>query len=145
VAARPAPPEAPVLPPIPAAAKPAALTALYSLRTAQGNVFLIDRTLYVGRAPRSPRITSGLEPLLVAVPSPGREVSSTHLEISQEGTTIVVRDLSSNGTIVIPPGHAPTLLSPGQSRVVTLGTRFDIGDQNVLEILPAEAYTRANG
>jgi pSer/pThr/pTyr-binding forkhead associated (FHA) protein len=76
----------------------------------------------------------------VAVPSPLREVSGTHLEIQQEGYTVVVRDVgSTNGTIVTAPGTAPSLLSPGESRVVPVGCILDLGDGNVLEIVAPAA------
>lgn len=101
-----------------------------------GRMVALDRPVYVGRSPKSPRITSGLVPELVAVVSPRREVSSTHLEIQQEGRAVVVRDLgSTNGTRVSVPGAAPSLLSPGASRVVGAGTLLDLGDDIVLEIV----------
>jgi hypothetical protein len=101
-----------------------------------GRLVALDRPVYVGRSPRSPRITSGLVPELVAVASPRREVSATHLEIVQEGRAVVVRDLgSTNGTRVRVPGAAPSLLSPGASRVVAAGTLLDLGDDIVLEIV----------
>lgn len=101
-----------------------------------GRVIALDRAVYVGRSPRSPRITSGLVPELVAVPSPRREVSATHLEILEEGRAVVVRDLgSTNGTRVSTPGAAPSVLSPGSSRVVAAGTMLDLGDGIVLEIV----------
>lgn len=103
-----------------------------------GRVITLDRAVYVGRSPRSPRITSGLVPELVAVASPRREVSATHLEILEEGRAVVVRDLgSTNGTRVSSPGAAPSLLSPGSSRVVAAGTLLDLGDDIVLEIVAA--------
>jgi hypothetical protein len=101
-----------------------------------GRSIVLDRPVYVGRSPRSPRITSGLVPELVAVPSPRREVSATHIEIQQEGRAIVVRDLgSTNGTRLSAPGAPPSVLSPGASRVIAAGTRLDLGDDVVLEIV----------
>jgi hypothetical protein len=147
----------PALPPMPPTAIPAAPTTTSNSRTridparssaqlrnavrlADGRLIPLDRTVYVGRSPRSPRITSGEAPHLVAVPSPLREVSGTHLEIQQEGYTVVVRDVgSTNGTIVTAPGTAPSLLSPGESRVVPVGCALDLGDGNVLEIVAPAA------
>ncbi|WP_374946126.1 FHA domain-containing protein [Agreia sp.] len=101
-----------------------------------GRIVALDRPVYVGRSPKSPRITSGVAPELVAVASPRREVSSTHLELQQEGRAVVVRDLgSTNGTRVSVPGAAQSLLSPGASRVVAAGTLLDLGDDIVLEIV----------
>lgn len=111
-----------------------------------GRTVALDRAVYVGRAPKSPRITSGVVPELVAVPSPRREVSSTHVEIQQEGRAVVVRDLgSTNGTRVRAPGAAPSLLSPGASRVVATGTLLDLGDDVVLEIVERPSALPARG
>lgn len=111
-----------------------------------GRIVELHRTVYVGRSPKSPRITSGLVPELVAVVSPRREVSSTHLEILQEGRAVVVRDLgSTNGTRVSVPGAAPSLLSPGASRVVAPGTLLDLGDDVVLEIVAPPGAAPGDG
>jgi hypothetical protein len=97
--------------------------------------------VYVGRAPRSPRITTGAAPRLVTVPSPKGEVSGTHLEIRQLGASVVVTDLrSTNGSVVAVPGIAPHTLRPGESMVVSPGTLVDIGDGNVVEILPLQRH-----
>jgi pSer/pThr/pTyr-binding forkhead associated (FHA) protein len=111
-----------------------------------GRTVALDRTVYVGRSPKSPRITSGVVPELVAVPSPRREVSSTHVEIQQEGRAVVVRDLgSTNGTRVRVPGAAPSMLSPGASRVVATGTLLDLGDDVVLEIVERPGVVPTEG
>jgi hypothetical protein len=118
---------------------------IMSVAFPDGRTVVLDRPVYVGRSPRSPRITSGLVPELIAVPSPRREVSAIHLEIQQEGRAVVVRDLgSTNGTRVSVPGSAPSLLSPGASRVVAGGTLLDLGDDIVLEIV-AGADARPGG
>lgn len=110
-----------------------------------GRSIVLDRPVYVGRSPRSPRITSGLVPELVAVPSPRREVSATHIEIQQEGRAVVVRDLgSTNGTRLSAPGAPPSVLSPGASRVIAAGTSLDLGDDVVLEIV-ARPGARSGG
>jgi hypothetical protein len=50
----------------------------------------------------------------------------------------VVTDLgSTNGTAVLAPGADRLALRPGESLVVVPGTRVDIGDGVVLEILAA--------
>ena len=100
---------------------------------------LLDAPAYVGRAPSSPRILNGALPKLVRVRSPNGEVSATHLELRQLGTSIVVTDLrSTNGSVVSVPGSAPRSLRQGESMVVTPGTIVDIGDGNVIEILPLQ-------
>jgi pSer/pThr/pTyr-binding forkhead associated (FHA) protein len=100
---------------------------------------LLDTAAYVGRAPVAPRIQHGSRPRLIRVPSPLGEVSSTHLEVRQHGTSVVVTDLrSTNGSRVAVPGRSPRALRQGESMVVTPGTLVDIGDGIVIEILPLQ-------
>jgi len=75
------------------------------------------------------------------VQSPKGEVSGTHLEIRQLGTSVIVTDLrSTNGSTVSVPGSAPRSLRQGEAMVVTPGTLVDIGDGNVIEILPLQRH-----
>jgi hypothetical protein len=98
----------------------------------------LDPPVIVGRRPRPPRVVRGAEPRLVTVPSPLGEISGTHVAIRQESGAIVVTDLgSTNGTAVLAPGADRLALRPGESLVVVPGTRVDIGDGVVLEILAA--------
>ncbi len=102
-----------------------------------GDVISLDRTSYIGRSPSAPRIATGGEPLLIAVTSPRREVSSTHVELRQLGPRVVVTDMkSTNGTFVTIPGGSPRKLRQGESLVVTPGTIVDIGDGILIEVLP---------
>lgn len=103
-------------------------------------VVWLDAVSYVGRRPSSPRIIYGQMPRLVRVPSPRQEVSSTHVEVRQLGQSVVLTDMrSTNGSIVFPPGGQPRKLRQGESVVATPGTLVDIGDGNVIEILPQES------
>ncbi len=96
----------------------------------------LDAPAIVGRRPRPPRVVRGVAPRLVAVPSPLGEISGTHLGLRQDAGVIVVTDLdSTNGTVVLAPGAEHLALRPGESLVVVPGTRIDIGDGVVLEIL----------
>ena len=107
------------------------------LRMPDGAVVVVEAgTVYVGRHPTLPRVPASGIPQLVAVESPGREVSSTHLAISAVGGAIVVRDmLSTNGTVVKTVGVPARTLLRGESAVVTAGTTLDLGDGNVIEVL----------
>lgn len=100
----------------------------------------LDVPALLGRRPSIPRIPTGDRPRLVRVPSPLGEVSGTHLELRQQGGTVVVTDLqSTNGTVVLIPGQPSRKLLQGESVVVAPGSVVDIGDGNVIEILPARA------
>ncbi len=108
-------------------------------------VVWLDAVSYVGRRPSSPRIIYGQMPRLVRVPSPKQEVSSTHVELRQLGASVVLTDMrSTNGSIVFPPGGQPRKLRQGESIVAVPGTLVDIGDGNVIEILPQEMRSRAD-
>lgn len=124
-------------------ARPASSTGAgattYAYRVGEGEAIGLDRPSYIGRRPSVPRIPSGDVPRLVRVASPRREVSATHLEIRQLGGTVVVTDLrSTNGSVVMVPGSAPRKLRQGESVVVQPGTLVDIGDDNVIQILPMQ-------
>ena len=109
-------------------------------------VVWLDAVSYVGRRPSSPRIIYGQMPRLVRVPSPKQEVSSTHVELRQLGASVVLTDMrSTNGSIVFPPSGEPRKLRQGESVVATPGTLVDIGDGNVIEILPLESRPLSNG
>jgi len=120
-------------------------TAWHRFRIGQAIVGL-DAVTLVGRKPSAPRIADGRTPRLVRVPSPNREVSGTHVELRQSGATVVVTDLrSTNGTVVMIPRRRPRTLRQGESVVVTPGTLVDIGDGNVIEILPMNLPASGSG
>jgi hypothetical protein len=99
----------------------------------------LDAAAIIGRLPARPRVSEGRAPRLVRVPSPRVEVSSSHIEIRQLGASVVLTDLrSTNGSTVIVPGSAPRKLRQGESMTVSPGTLVDIGDGNVIEILPMQ-------
>src|SRR5690606_33746506 len=105
---------APASPPSP----PAAERSVHSIRVG-GSEFSLEAPAFVGRHPSTPRIMGTTAVRLVRVPSPNREISSTHVSIQQEGTSVVVTDLgSTNGTTVVVPGSAPLPLRSGDSMVV---------------------------
>jgi hypothetical protein len=111
----------------------------YRLKMADGVVVALDLTVYLGRKPSVPRIASDRRVRLVAVPSAGKQVSATHLELRQNGDAVVATDMrSTNGSTVIVPGSTPRTLLRGESAVVTPGTLIDLGDGNVLELLSPE-------
>ena len=118
--------------------EPAPPLSIYGFRMSGSDVVIVlDRPAYVGRNPVPPRIPGAHPPRLVRVSSPRNEVSSSHVEVRQLGATVVVTDLrSTNGSIVIAPDAEPRSLRQGESAVVAPGTLVDIGDGNVIEIMP---------
>lgn len=111
--------------------------AVPGVRIAGGEPFTPSGPVFVGRRPAAPRIASseGPAPQLVRVDSPGRVVSSTHLELRVEGDRLVASDLrSTNGTTVHGP-NGTRRLRAGESIVVVPGMRLDLGDDTIIEIL----------
>ena len=108
----------------------------FRIRLADGTLVPLDQPVYLGRKPSVPRIHPGGTPLLVTLDSPQREVSSTHLELTTVGGTIVASDTkSTNGSVLRVPGAAPRTLLGGESAVVTPGTVIELGDGNLIELL----------
>ena len=117
-----------------------ARVASYSFRVGdRAETIMLDRPARVGRVPAVTRISTGVSPRLVRVSSPSHEVSGTHLELRQVGASVIVTDLrSTNGSVVTQPGSIPRKLRQGESVVVTPGTLVDIGDGNILRVLPMQ-------
>ncbi|MEQ1736652.1 MAG: FHA domain-containing protein [Rhodoglobus sp.] len=117
-----------------------ATVSFYALRLGwRDEVVVLDAPCLIGRRPSLPRIPSAVVPHLVKVPSPRKEVSSSHLEVRQLGSSVIVTDLkSTNGSVVLVPGSVPRKLRQGESVVVSPGTLVDIGDNNILQILPMQ-------
>lgn len=114
---------------------------VHSIRVG-GSEFSLEAPAFVGRHPSTPRIMGTRPVRLVRVPSPNREISSTHVSIEQEGSSVVVTDLgSTNGTTIIGAGPAPVPLRGGDSMVVLPGSLVDLGDSVVIEILAAKRAT----
>ena len=112
-------------------------TVVYGFRINGGQAYPLDAVHYFGRNPRQPRIPLPDPSRLVPVVSASKSVSATHLEVKQIGDAIVATDLkSTNGTSVILPGKHWQRLRAGETVVVVPGTFIDIGDGNVIEILP---------
>ncbi len=120
---------------------PITSTGFYAFRVGLGSApIVLDAPCFVGRRPIAPRIPSRHPPRLLRVPSARKEVSATHLEVRQVGSSVIVTDLkSTNGSIVMMPGSAPQKLRQGESVVVLPGTLVDIGDENILQILPMQS------
>lgn len=99
------------------------------LRASDGTTVQVDRAVLLGRAP-SANLSTTRTPRLMTVPSPGHDISRTHVEVAPEGWQIVVTDLrSTNGTIVVRPGSGErSHLPPGEPVAVPLQSLLELGD-----------------
>lgn len=99
------------------------------VRLSTGQEYLLDRTVVIGRRPRSTRVTGTDLPHLVAVDSPQQDISRSHLELRVEGDSIIGTDLNTtNGTTLHRSGAEPVRLHPGEQTVVVPGDLLDLGD-----------------
>ncbi|WP_334149239.1 FHA domain-containing protein [Microbacterium sp.] len=99
------------------------------IRVSTGQVVALDRTVIIGRRPRSTRASGANLPHLVAVESPQQDISRSHLEVRPEGDTVVVIDLhTTNGSTLLRPGADPMRLHPGEQTLVLSGDVVDLGD-----------------
>jgi hypothetical protein len=99
------------------------------VRMSTGQVIALDRTVVIGRRPRSTRVSGTDLPHLVAVDSPQQDISRSHVELRAEGESIVATDLrTTNGTTLLRPGTDPVRLHPGEGTVVVPGDVLDLGD-----------------
>jgi hypothetical protein len=99
------------------------------IRVSTGQVVSLDRTVIIGRRPRSTRASGATMPHLVAVDSPQQDISRSHLEIRPEGDTVVVIDLhTTNGSTLLRSGADPVRLHPGEQTLVLSGDVIDLGD-----------------
>ena len=103
------------------------------LRGSDGSEAPVDRPVLVGRAPAE----RGPGPVrLLTVPSPGHDISRTHLQVAVDGWQVTVTDLhSTNGTLLVdrdgrrslPPGQ-PVPLVPGDVLELAEGVSVAVTD-----------------
>lgn len=103
------------------------------LEFSHGQVVDVDRVVIVGRAPESGRFSAHEMPVLVTVPSPHQEISSTHIEVRpgsgvDHGAAVVTDLGSTNGTVLVQPGLGPEELRPGVPVQLIPGALIDLGD-----------------
>ncbi|MCW2814304.1 MAG: hypothetical protein JWN84_1759 [Nocardioides sp.] len=104
-----------------------------------GETVDVDRVVLVGRAPEARRFTTTDQPLLVTVPSPLHEISSTHVEIrpgsgADHGSAVVTDMGSTNGTVLVQPGLAPEELKPGIAVQLIPGAVINLGDGVTIQV-----------
>jgi len=93
----------------------------------------------LGRAP-DPARSEAADPRLVSLPSPSREISSTHLEIrpapGPDASGVVATDLgSTNGTVLVQPGMPREELRAGVAVPLLPGAVIDLGDGITIEVV----------
>lgn len=96
-----------------------------------GEEVAVDRTILIGRSPKvTGLVPDGHPPELVAVESPNKDVSRTHLEVRIEGWSVLAVDLNSaNGTIVSSPGRPAQRLRPGEPFILGIGSTIRLADE----------------
>jgi hypothetical protein len=127
-------PPAPAAPPAP---PPPAAVATLAFST--GETVDVDRAILVGRAPEPGRHPTTGQPTLVTVPSPNKEISSTHLEVrpgtgADHGSAVVTDLGSTNGTVVVQPGLPPEDLLAGVTVPLQPGAILDVGDGVTIKV-----------
>ncbi|GAA1944456.1 hypothetical protein GCM10009717_08530 [Agromyces allii] len=95
--------------------------------------------ILVGRRPLAPRAPAAATtaPELVPVRSPTGVVSGTHLELRVEGERLVATDLRSTNGTVLRTATGVRRMRAGESIVVVPGSTLDLGDDTIIEVLPA--------
>ncbi len=119
VCGEPLPPQEPVL-----VSRP----ALGLLRLSTGDVITLDRSVVMGRNPRS-ELNGDERPHVVKLPSGDGEISRTHLTITLDGWHVLLTDLeSTNGTLVEFPGRPPERLRPKEPVLIPNATVVTLAD-----------------
>ncbi|MSS46278.1 FHA domain-containing protein [Cutibacterium sp. WCA-380-WT-3A] len=107
--------------------------AVATLVSSTGEVTHLQRPVLIGRAPRGENGEDTMR-----VPSPGQDISRTHVMIAPGQWGIEVTDMhSTNGTVVHRGGQEPLRLESGQTIDLSIGDSVDLGDGVVITI---EAY-----
>jgi hypothetical protein len=118
---------------------PSVTRPVAKLIISNGETVDVDRVVLVGRAPEARRFTSSEQPLLVTVPSPMHEISSTHVEVrpgsgADHGSAVVTDMGSTNGTVLVQPGLPPEDLKPGIAVQLIPGAIINLGDGLTIQV-----------
>lgn len=99
------------------------------LRLSTGELIDLDESLVIGRQPSVSRVQGGVMPRLVQVPSPGGDISRSHVEVRLEGWHVMLCDLkATNGTVLIREGQAPRRLAQNEMAILLDGDIAELGD-----------------
>ncbi|MDU7486173.1 MAG: FHA domain-containing protein [Cutibacterium avidum] len=104
--------------------------AAATLVSTTGEATHLKGAVLVGRAPRA---ENGEE--IMRVPSPGQDISRTHVKFALGQWGIEVTDMhSTNGTVVRRIGQDPLRLESGETIDLAIGDAVDLGDGVVITI-----------
>ncbi|APX00902.1 FHA domain-containing protein [Arthrobacter sp. QXT-31] len=99
------------------------------LRLSTGELIDLDESLVIGRQPSVSRVQGGTMPRLVQVPSPGGDISRSHVEVRLEGWHVMLCDLkATNGTVLVREGQPPRRLAQNEMAIVLDGDIAELGD-----------------
>jgi hypothetical protein len=99
------------------------------LRFSTAEVVRLDRGILIGRDPAD-LVGPDSGKHVIRVPSPRRDVSRLHVEVSLDGWQVLVTDLDSvNGTVAIAPFGQPRRLPPRQPVAIEPGTIISLADE----------------
>ena len=99
------------------------------LRLSTGELIDLDESLVIGRQPSVSRVQGGVMPRLVQVPSPGGDISRSHVEVRLEGWHVMLCDLkATNGTVLVREGQPPRRLAQNEMAIVLDGDIAELGD-----------------
>lgn len=103
--------------------------AMGSIRLSTGMFFELDRPLVIGRGPRADQADPRNAPRLISLPSPGKEISRSHLRVDLDGWNVLAVDLgSTNGTFLRRGGFDDRRLMSGQPQMLTDGDVLVVED-----------------
>ncbi|MBT2247090.1 FHA domain-containing protein [Arthrobacter sp. BHU FT2] len=115
--------------PLPQDAVQVARPRLGRMRLSTGELLDLDQSLVIGRQPSVSRVQGGVMPRLVQVPSPGGDISRSHVEVRLEGWHVMLCDLkATNGTVLVREGQPPRRLAQNEMAILLDGDIAELGD-----------------
>ncbi|MEV7637852.1 FHA domain-containing protein [Pseudarthrobacter enclensis] len=116
--------------PLPQDAVQVARPRLGRMRLSTGELLDLDQSLVIGRQPSVSRVQGGVMPRLVQVPSPGGDISRSHVEVRLEGWHVMLCDLkATNGTVLVREGQPPRRLAQNEMAILLDGDIAELGDK----------------
>ncbi|WP_426766497.1 FHA domain-containing protein [Pseudarthrobacter sp. 1G09] len=99
------------------------------MRLSTGELLDLDQSLVIGRQPSVSRVQGGGMPRLVQVPSPGGDISRSHVEVRLEGWHVMLCDVkATNGTVLVRQGQPPRRLAQNEMAILLDGDIAELGD-----------------